>query len=138
MGRLSGAALAAYTVLGGLALFLFTKKAKAAAAGASPSGPDLVTLPATTSGAAGYEIPASMVPAQGPVTAATAIWSNLTPTAGPSMGSVNFPSGSQAASVFLPFASDGQNLYTLWSGEIYIVNPSPDLLGNYNARLLGS
>lgn len=129
-----------YLVLGGLAaFFIFNKKAAAKSPAPAPAGggPYLVTLPPSAVSPA--EVPASMAPALGPVTAAAAIWSNLTPASGPALGSINFPSGSQAAAIFLPFATDeNSNLYTMWSGQIYIVNPSPDLLGNYAARLLGS
>jgi len=135
-----------YAVFGAAALFFFSKKAGAAPRPAGGSG--AAVLPTTPVPIPGpimspvepFEIPATMAPAVGPVTAAAAIWQNLTPISGPSSGFVNFPSGSQSAALFLPWATDGAgNNYTMWAGQIYIVNTdTPDLAGNYYSRLLGS
>lgn len=135
MARSNTGALLAYGFFGAAALFFFAKKAGAAPRPAGVPIPPPIMSPVTP-----YEIPATMAPAVGPVTAATAIWQNFTPIDGPSSGYVNFPSGTQAAALFLPWATDGAgNNYTMWSGQIYIVNTdTPDLAGNYYSRLLGS
>jgi hypothetical protein len=147
MARSNTGALLAYGFFGAAALFFFAKKAGAAPrpAGAPGGGAVLPTTPVPIpppimSPVTPYEIPAAMAPAVGPVTAAAAIWQNFTPIDGPSSGYVNFPSGTQAAALFLPWATDGAgNNYTMWSGQIYIVNTdTPDLAGNYYSRLLGS
>lgn len=125
-----------YLIAGGLVAMLVAKKA--AAKTPAPYNPFPLPAPSAVDVAAG-EVPATMAPAVGPVTAAAAIWSNLTPTSAPSGGFVNFPSGSQSDIIFLPWATDSAgNLYTQWAGQIYIVNPTADFLGNLNARLLGS
>jgi hypothetical protein len=85
-------------------------------------------------------VPGSFAPVGSQVTAAQAIWGNLTPTTGPYSGYVNFPSGSQAAATFLPWATDDSgNYYTQWAGQIYIVGVTqPDMMGNYYSKLLGT
>jgi len=138
-----GGMMLGYLIAGGL-LALFVKKAAAktpapAPAAPAPYNPFPLPAPIDAVDAAAGEIPGSMAPAVGPVTAAAAIWSNLTPTSAPSGGYVNFPSGSQSGVIFLPWATDSAgNLYTQWAGQIYIVNPNTDFLGNLSARLLGS
>lgn len=136
MARSNSGLMLGYLIAGGLLAALVAKKAKAKTPAPAPYNP--FPLPDAVDASAG-EVPATMAPAVGPVTAAAAIWSNLTPTSAPSGGFVNFPSGSQSDIVFLPWATDSAgNLYTQWAGQIYIVNPTADFLGNLNARLLGS
>lgn len=85
-------------------------------------------------------VPGSFAPTGSAVTAAAAVWANLAPTSGPTTGYVNFPTGSQAAAAFLPWATDGAgNYYTQWAGQIYIVGVGyTDPNGNYTAKLLGT
>jgi hypothetical protein len=123
--------LGAAILLGG-AYFLLTKKASAA----TPS----VTLPAGSPISPPMPVPGAIAPTGSQVTAAQAIWQNLTSTTGPNTGFVNFPSGSQAAAAFLPWATDSAgNYYTQWAGQIYLVGVAqPDSSGNYAAKLLGT
>lgn len=141
MARGNSGLMLGYLIAGGLLAMLLAKKAvaKTPAPAPAPYNPFPLPAPSAVDVAAG-EVPATMAPAVGPVTAAAAIWSNLTPTSPPASGGfVNFPSGSQSDSVFLPWATDSAgNLYTQWAGQIYIVNATGDFLGNLNARLLGS
>jgi len=131
MARSSGAIVGAIGLIG-LLYWYSTRKASAATPGPTvlPSNP--LSPPAP--------IPAVLAPTGSQVTAAAAIWSNLTPTTGPTSGYVNFPSGSQAAAAFLPWATDGSgNYYTQWAGQIYIVGVGyTDASGNYTAKLLGT
>jgi hypothetical protein len=128
--------LGAAVLIGG-GYFLLSRKAQASSAPAimptASTGPGLQIRPP-------QPVPASFAPTGSQVTAAQAIWSNLTPTTGPYSGYVNFPSGSQAAATFLPWATDDSgNYYTQWAGQIYIVGVTlPDPSGNYPAKLLGS
>ena len=120
-----------YTGLGVAALLLLNRKA-AAATPAGPAGSAQILPPAP--------VPGSLAPTGPQVTAAAAIWQNLTAAGGPTTGHVNLPTGSQPAALFLPWATDGAgNTYTMWAGQIYIVNvDNPDLEGNYSSRLLGT
>ena len=119
-------------LLGGLAAFLFSRKSAAAPAYAmSPVTGGTLAPP--------QAVPGSMAPTVSQTSAAAAIWANFTPSAGPTSGYVNFPSGSQSAALFLPWATDSAgNNYTMWAAQIYLVSPTPDMQGNYAARLLGS
>lgn len=119
-------------VLAGV-FYLLTRKAQAQASpGAVAFTGTGLTPPAP--------VPGNIAPTGSQVTAAQAIWQNLTPTTGPNTGYVNFPAGSQAASVFLPWAMDSAgNYYTQWAGQLYLVGVAqPDMMGNYAAKLLGS
>jgi hypothetical protein len=135
----AGLMLGAAVVLGGLWL-LSTRKAAAAGAAPSPATPFSPTPFVVPNIAPPTPVPGVIAPTGSQVTATQAIWSNLTPSTGPSSGYVNFPAGSQAAAVFLPWAYDSAgNYYTQWAGQIYLVNVAqPDMMGNYAARLLGS
>lgn len=120
-------------VLGLFGWYLYSRNASAAAA---------TGLPVATGGgglAPPAPVPGSAAPTTSQITAAQAIWQNLTTINSPTSGFVNFPSGSQAAAALLPFATDGAgNSYTQWAGVIYIVSSTPDGQGNYSAKLLGS
>jgi hypothetical protein len=136
MAKRSGSnTLLGLAVLAGGAYYLLSRKAAAATPILGPQ----VTLPPTIV-TPPMPVPGAIAPTGSQITAAQAIWSNLTPTTGPSMGYVNFPSGSQAAAAFLPWATDGSgNYYTQWAGQIYIVGVAQlDSNGNYTAKLLGS
>lgn len=120
-------------VVGALALYLFSKKSAAATA-----APSYVMSP-VTGVTPPQAVPGSMAPTVSQTSAAAAIWANLTPSSGPTSGYVNFPTGSQAAALFLPWATDSAgNNYTMWSAQIYLVNLTPDSQGNYTAKLLGT
>jgi hypothetical protein len=123
----------AAVVLGGV-WYLMSRKASAA-----PAMTSMVTLP-TTIVTPPMPVPGNIAPTGSAITAAQAIWQNLTSTTGPYAGFVNFPSGSQAAAAFLPWATDGAgNYYTQWAGQIYLVGVAqPDSSGNYAAKLLGT
>lgn len=128
--RNSGMVVALLALAGGY-WYLTRNKAAAATPGAVlPSNPLSPPAPA----------PGVLAPTGSQITAASAVWSNLTPTTGPTSGYVNFPSGSQAAAAFLPWATDGSgNYYTQWAGQIFIVGVgSTDSNGNYTAKLLGT
>lgn len=117
----------------GAGYWLLSRKASAGtAAPGPPAGAAAISPPAP--------VPGTIAPTGSTYTAAQAIWGNLTETTGPNTGYVNFPTGSQAASLFLPWATDGAgNYYTQWAGQIYLVNVAqPDSTGNYPAKLLGS
>ncbi len=130
MARSSGTLIAAIAVIGG-ALWYTTRKASAASgATVLPSSPFSPPAP----------VPGVLAPTGSQITAAAAVWQNLTATTGPNSGYVNFPSGSQAAAALLPWATDGAgNYYTQWAGQIYIVGVGyTDSSGNYTAKLLGT
>lgn len=133
MARSNANMLLGAAVLIGGAYFLLSKKASAATPGVAPA-------PASSPFLAPAPVPGSIAPTGSQVTAAQAIWANLTATTGPYSGYVNFPSGSQAAAAFLPWATDtAGNYYTQWAGQIYIVGVTqPDSNGNYPAKLLGT
>lgn len=118
--------IGAAAVLGGL-YFLLTRKAHATATPGPAIAPPSMA-------------PGAIAPTGSQITAAAAIWQNLTPTTGPYAGFVNFPTGSQAPAAFLSWATDGAgNYYTEWAGQIYIVGVGyTDANGNYTAKLLGT
>jgi hypothetical protein len=124
--------IGAVVLIGG-GYFLLSRKAQAQTGQPVTLAPGLQISPP-------QPVPASFAPTGSQVTATQAIWANLTPTTGPYSGYVNFPSGSQAAAVFLPWATDDSgNYYTQWAGQIYIVGVTqPDMMGNYYSKLLGS
>jgi hypothetical protein len=130
MARSSGTLVAVVALIGG-ALWYTTRKASAATSTLPSVGPGF-SPPAP--------VPGAIAPTGSQVTAAAAVWSNLTPTSGPTAGYVNFPSGSQAAATFLPWATDDAgNYYTQWAGQLYIVGVGyTDSNGNYTAKLLGT
>jgi len=130
--------------LGGLYL-LMTRKASAATPPAATGPASITNLPLPGGGSIPVSpppsLPAAIAPVGTAISAAQAIWQNLPVTTGPQSGFVNFNlSGggvTSAAAALLPWATDtANNLYTQWSGLIYIVKP--DGLGNYTANLLGS
>jgi hypothetical protein len=131
MARSSGTLIGVIGLIGGM-LWYTTRKASAATSLPSvlPSNPLAPPAP----------IPGAFAPTGSQITAAAAIWSNLAATSGPTSGYVNFPTGSQAAAAFLPWATDGAgNYYTQWAGQIYIVGVGyTDANGNYTAKLLGT
>jgi hypothetical protein len=133
MARNNANMLLGAAVLIGGAYFLLSKKA----AGATPAA---ATVPASSPFLPPAPVPGSIAPTGSQITAAQAIWQNLTTTTGPYSGYVNFPTGSQAAAAFLPWATDtAGNYYTQWAGQIYIVGVTqPDSNGNYPAKLLGT
>lgn len=132
--------IGAVVVLGG-GYFLLNRKAQASMVSGNVQG-GTVNFTPTPGGliSAPQPVPGAIAPTGSQITAAQAIWQNLTSTTGPNTGFVNFPSGSQAASAFLPWATDGSgNYYTQWAGQIYIVGVAqPDSSGNYDAKLLGT
>lgn len=131
MARNSASMIAgAAALIGGLYWFTTRKASAATVAPVLPSSPFAPPAP----------VPGAIAPTGSQVTASAAIWSNLTATTGPTSGYVNFPSGSQAAAAFLPWATDGAgNYYTQWAGQIYIVGVGfTDSNGNYTAKLLGT
>lgn len=119
-------------VVGAIAAFVVWYKASAKARAAVPISGGTWPAPAP--------VPGSIAPTGSQITAAAAVWSNLTSTTGPNTGYVNFPTGSQAAAALLPWATDGAgNYYTQWAGQIYIVGVGyTDTNGNYSAKLLGT
>lgn len=136
--------IGAAVLLGG-AYFLLSRKAAAATpafptASATPNLPPVtpINVPGLTISPPA-PVPGVIAPTGSAITAAQAIWQNLTPTTGPNTGYVNFSTGSQAAAALLPFAMDDQgNYYTQWAGLIYLVNVLPDASGNYAAKPLGT
>jgi hypothetical protein len=128
--RNSGMVVALLALAGGYWYLTRNKAAAATPTTVLPSNP--LAPPAPVSGA--------LAPTGSQISAASAVWSNLTATSGPTSGYVNFPSGSQAAAAFLPWATDGAgNYYTQWAGQIYIVGVGyTDSNGNYTAKLLGT
>jgi hypothetical protein len=128
-------------VLAGAAYLLLSRRAQASMVSGNIQG-GTVSFKPTPGGlvAPPAPVPGSFAPVGSQVTAAQAIWANLTPTTGPYSGYVNFPSGSQAAATFLPWAiDDSGNYYTQWAGQIYIVGvTAPDASGNYPSKLLGT
>lgn len=133
-------AMVGFGLLAGLYFFL-TRKASATTV-TSPGGVTTTTYPAgggTVVVSAPQPVPGSIAPVGSQISAAAAIWQNLTPMTGPQQGYVNFPSGTQAAAALLPFAVDELgNAYTKWAGQLYIVTLTPDAQGNFSAKLLGS
>ena len=135
----------AIALLGG-AWLLMSRKASAASPPSSgpPASSGFLTTGFTVPDAgaivsAPLPVPGSIAPTGSAVTAAQAVWSNLTPSSGPNSGWVNFSTGSQAAAALLPWATDGSgNYYTQWAGLIYLVNVLPDANGNYSAKPLGT
>jgi len=130
--------LLVYAGVGLAALLLLNRKASAAASSSSSSSrsPVLTTTPVILPPAA---VPGAMAPTATTTSVSAAIWQNLTPSAGPTSGYVNFPTGSQAAALFLPWAGDSAgNAYTMWAGQIYIVDMNADADGNYPAKRLGT
>lgn len=132
--------IGAVVVLGG-GYWLLNRRAQASMVSGNVQG-GTVTFQPTPGGmvAPPQPVPGAIAPTGSQVTAAQAVWGNLTSTTGPTDGFVNFPSGSQAASIFLPWATDGSgNYYTQWAGQIYIVGVAyRDMMGNYAAKLLGT
>jgi len=119
-------------LLGGL-WWLMSQKASAA--------PATAVIPAAGGGVSPPQpVPGNIAPTGSTLSATNAIWANLTSTTGPNTGYVNFPTGSQAAAAFLPWATDSAgNYYTQWAGQIFIVGVAqPDSNGNYTAKLLGT
>jgi len=127
--------LGAAVLIGGAYLFLSRK-----AAAANAATPMYPVSGGTVNFSPPAPVPGAIAPTGSQVTAAQAIWQNLTATTGPYAGFVNFPSGSQAAAAFLPWATDtAGNYYTQWAGQIYLVGVAqPDSNGNYPAKLLGT
>lgn len=136
MARSNANMLLGAAVLIGGGFWLMSKKAAAANA-ATPLYP---ASGGTVNFTPPAPVPGTIAPTGSQITAAQAIWQNLTPTTGPNTGFVNFPTGSQAASAFLPWATDSAgNYYTQWAGQIYLVGVAqPDSSGNYAAKLLGT
>lgn len=128
----------------GLLLWMLTKSRTASAGmlplrGSSSAGSPAMqsfTLPAGvySSGGALYQS-ALAAPTASQVSSQSSLWANLVPTSAPvSSGYVNFPSGSQAAAVLLPWRTDGAgNFYVTWAGTVYAVGLTPDQYGNYTA-----
>lgn len=148
-----GTGFAVLAVLGVGLYYLIKKGASAAQLPAvttvtpsvSPISPTLITanqglvVPASGSW---DTLTGSTAPTTAEVAASGSFWQNLTylgvGVLGYSGAYVNFPSGSQAAASLLPFAADSTgNLYTQWSGTVYVVNTVPDSNGNFNATSVG-
>lgn len=116
-----------YIALGAAAYFFLAKKASAATATGSTAVP--MQPPPTV-------LPIAPAPTTAVVTAAGSLFDTLADAEGPAGGYVMFPSGSMAASTFLPF-KQGPNggLYTTWAGQVFSVGDA-NADGNYPAILV--